>query len=155
MNDLQPLQALLAQTERERDAALAAHRQAQRASDAARAQAEQLVSYRQEYEQRWQAQFAQGGQITLVQCYQGFIERLTQALESQTRAAQHAASQAAHAGSALRDNELRCASVRRLIERRVRDIHVDVERREQRTSDELAARAAWTRLASARHDSAA
>ena len=73
MTSLQPLVALLAQTERQRDLALADHLKAQSLRDAAHAQAEQLVAYRREYEQRWSAQFCQQGRIELVRCYQGFI----------------------------------------------------------------------------------
>ncbi len=86
MTDLDPHKALLAQTERERDAALAHHRSTLAAHEAARSQAEQLVSYRREYEQRWNAQFRREGKIELVRCYQGFMERLTQAVDGQARA---------------------------------------------------------------------
>jgi flagellar protein FliJ len=145
MTSLHPLTTLLAQTERERDLALADHLRAQAAHRTAEAQAEQLLSYRSEYEQRWQKQFASVGKIELVRCYQGFMERLSQAVEQQARAAEHTAQQAERAGTELRAVEVRCASVRRLIERRVRDLRVDADRREQKQSDEQSARAAWGR----------
>ena len=145
MTSLHPLTTLLAQTERERDMALANHLRAQTAHSAAEAQAEQLLTYRSEYEQRWQKQFASEGKIELVRCYQGFMERLSQAVDQQARTAEHTAQQAERAGSELRAVEMRCASVRRLIERRVRELHTDAERREQKQNDEQAARAAWGR----------
>jgi flagellar FliJ protein len=145
INDLEPLKALLAQTERERDQAMAQHRRAQAAHEAAQAQAEQLVVYRREYEQRWSAQFQRGGEIEVMRCYQGYTERLTQAVEAQARAVDQAVAQIERAATALRDHEIRCASVRRLLERRMQDLRVDIERREQRTIDELAARAATYR----------
>lgn len=145
MNSLHPLTTLLAQTERERDIALADHQRALTADHAATVQTEQLLTYRREYEQRWGAQFAREGKIELVRCYQGFMERLTQAVEQQTRVAEQASEQAARAGNELRAVELRCASVRRLIEKRVGDLRAGAERREQKQMDEQSARAAWDR----------
>ena len=145
MTSLHPLTTLLAQTERERDMALADQLRAQTAHSAAVAQAEQLLLYRREYEQRWQKQFASEGKIELVRCYQGFMERLSQAVEQQARHAGQTTQQAERAGTELRAVEVRCASVRRLIERRVRDLQTDAGRREQKQNDEQAARAAWGR----------
>jgi len=87
MTDIQPLLILLGQHERQRDAALTGHQRALAASTAAADQAEQLRSYRRDYEQRWSAQFCREGKIELVRCYQSFIEQLTQAVEQQTRIA--------------------------------------------------------------------
>ena len=149
MNDLQPLMALLAQTESERDAAFAQHQRAQTAHQGAVAQATQLVEYRREYEQRWGERFSSAGHIELVQSYHGFMTRLTQAVEHQQRVAEQASSQLDRAGAVLVEQEMRVASVRKLIERRVQELQRHGERREQRQLDELAARAAWNRLAAA------
>ena len=146
MTSLQPLAAVLAQSERERDMALADLHRAQLASDAADAQAKQLLDYRSEYEQRWGAQFAREGKIELVRCYQSFVERLTQAVEQQTRIAEHASAQADRALVTLRECELRCASVRKLIERRTHEQRLAADRRDQKQSDEFAARVAWNRV---------
>jgi len=150
MTDLQPLTILLGQSERQRDAAHAEHQRAQLASDAAAAQAEQLRTYRREYEQRWSAQFARRGQIELVHCYQSFMERLTQAVEQQARMAELAAQRLAQALAALHAAEMRCASVRKLIERRVLEQRAATERREQKQTDEAATRAAWVRIGATR-----
>jgi len=146
MTDLQPLLILLGQHERQRDAALTGHQRALAASSAAADQAEQLRSYRRDYEQRWSAQFCREGKIELVRCYQSFVERLTQAVEQQTRIAEHAAAQAERALVALRECELRCASVRKLIERRTQEQRLAADRRDQKQSDEFAARVAWNRV---------
>jgi flagellar FliJ protein len=140
---LQPLAVLLEQSERERDVALAQHQRAQQANDAAAAQAQQLVDYRREYEQRWSAQFAREGQMELVRCYHSFVERLTLAIDQQTRIAEHSRTQLENATTALRVAETRCASVRKLIERRTNELRVIAGRREQKQTDESAARAAW------------
>ena len=145
MPDLHALTVLLAQNLRQRDAAIAEHLRAQAASRAAAAQAEQLRTYRHEYAQRWRTQFAVKGQIEVVHCYQIFMDRLTQAVEHQTRIEANAAQQVTHALAALTAAELRCASVRKLIERRTLEHRLAAERREQKHSDEFAARAAWNR----------
>lgn len=148
MNELKPLLALLAQAERERDEAQARARGAASAHQAATAQAEQLLVYRREYEQRWNEQFRTAGAIEVVHCYQGFMQRLSAAVEQQARATQHAATQLERAQQALREQELRVASVRKLVERRVHERRLHGERVEQKHTDEFAARAAWNRLAS-------
>ena len=145
MTDLQPLMLLLGQHERQRDAALAEHQRAVLASEAAAAQAAQLLTYRREYEQRWGDQFKREGQIELVRCYQSFTERLTQAVEQQTLMADLATKRVEGAMVALRESELRCASVRKLIERRTIEHRLSAERRDQKQTDEQASRAAWNR----------
>ena len=143
MTSLQPLVALLAQSERQRDLALADHMKAQNLRDAAQTQAEQLVVYRREYEQRWSTQFCREGRMELVRCYQGFMERLTQAVEQQVRIAASLGEQAEQAGATLRQREQQLAAVRKLIERRLAEDRVAGLRQEQKQSDELAARIAW------------
>jgi flagellar protein FliJ len=143
MTDLQTLTILLGQHDRQRDAALAEHLRARAASETASAQAETLRSYRREYEQRWSAQFRREGQIELVRCYQAFMDRLTQAVDQQTRLATQAAQQLEQALATLREAELRCASVRKLIERRTVERRLETERQDQKDNDELATRVAW------------
>jgi len=143
MNHLQPLTALLAQTERQRDLALADQMKAQTAADAAQAQAEQLMAYRRDYEQRWNAQFTRSGSIELVRCYHGFVERLSQAVEAQTRAARQANATLASAIETVREREVQVAAVQKLVERRMAEGRAAAQRHEQRESDEVAARVSW------------
>ncbi len=149
MTELQPLMTLLEQAERERDEAQRHRQQAQAHAGAAQDQAEQLLAYRRDYEQRWGTRFGAEGQMELVHCYHGFVNRLTQAVEHQARVAQHAAGQSERAMQVLQQQELRVASVRKLIERRVQEMQRRGARVEQRQSDEFASRAAWNRLAAA------
>lgn len=149
MNDLQPLMALLSHAEGERDEALAHRQRMREALDAARAQATQLLAYRADYEQRWRERFAQPGQVQLLQSYHGFVTRLTQAIEHQGRVAEQAERKLERADETLQQQELRVASVLKLIERRVGEIELRSERNEQRQLDEIASRAAWNRLAAA------
>ena len=117
--------------------------QAAQAQIAAVAQAEQLLTYRREYEQRWGEQFKSEGKMELVHCYRGFMDRLTQAVDQQERIAQNANAQMERAREVLRDHEVRVASVRKLIERRAQELRLSAERIEQKQTDEFGARSAW------------
>ncbi len=149
MNALQSLMALLAQAERERDQAWGEAQHALQAEQGAAAQCEQLLAYRRDYEQRWAQRFAQAGQVQLLHSYHGFVTRLTQAIEHQDRVVVQAERQLERAAEALQQQELRVASVLKLIERRLAEIEKTSAQREQRALDELASRAAWNRLAAA------
>ena len=145
-DDLKALALLLAQAERQRDEALAEQFRAESARRAAVAQAEQLIAYRRDYEQRWKAEFCRDGKIELVRCYQGFVDRLTHAVEQQERVAGHAAVQAERAEAIMRGHELRAAALRKLVERRLRQSELAAARLAQKESDDHAVRAAWHRL---------
>ena len=145
-DDLQPLALLLAQAERQRDEALAEQFKLEAAWRAAATQAEQLVLYRREYEARWRAEFCREGKIELVRCYQGFVQRLSQAVEQQQRVAAHAAVQVERAEGIVRGAEMRTASLKKLIERRLRESEANDARNEQKESDDRAVRASWNRL---------
>jgi len=151
MSPLQPqiqsLITLLGQAERERDERAAACREAANAQQTAQAHTEQLLTYRQEYEQRWSTQFRTDGRMELVNCYQGFMTRLTQAVEQQQFQAKQAMARFDIALVNLREAETRVAAVRRLIERRTDDARAALDRYEQKLSDEFASRAAWARNA--------
>ena len=137
---MDPLTTLLEQAEADRNRALAAFNQLRARSDAARIQAAQLEDYRRDYQQRWSAQFALGAGLDIVRCYQGFADRLETAITQQG----HALAQA-RAGDALSAQELRVASVRKLIDRRVQAQRQLLERREQKADDEHAMRVALAR----------
>ncbi|MGY4830186.1 flagellar export protein FliJ [Sphaerotilaceae bacterium SBD11-9] len=138
--------ALLSQAERERDDALAAMQRANEAHVAAQTQAEQLITYRSEYEARFREQFSRQNSIDILQCYQGFSARLGQAIDQQHQIAAHAALRLEQAREALRAQEMRVASVRKLLERRVQELRLAADRRDQKQTDEFAARAAWNQL---------
>jgi len=154
MNPMQPLATLLAHAERERDAALGELRRLEIEHRNARDQGEQLQAYRRDYERRWSSEFSRSGGIDIVHCYQGFITRLGQAIEQQTRITQHAAQRLAGAETLWRQRELRVASVRKLLDRRDLEQRSVDNRREQHRIDEQAARLAWSRPPGSRLSSA-
>ena len=139
------LHTLLEQAQAERNLALAAFSQNRARFDAARAQATQLDAYRADYERRWSAQFAQGAALQIVRCYQDFSQRLETAIAQQGLAVAQARSAVAQAGDALTANELRVASVRKLIERRAQAERRMLERHERKADDEAATRVALAR----------
>lgn len=138
-----PLDTLLALLERERgerDQALLGMREAEGLASHATAQAQQLADYRAEYMRRWSTRFRTEGSIELVQCYQGFMQRLEQAVGQQRQAADHADARLRQARDAWRERELRVGSVEKLIERRKGEQQQHASRREQAQSDEAAQR---------------
>ncbi len=143
------LSLLLERAEGERDAAARALHTASTQADAARAQHGELAGYRQEYQQRWTQSFSQGTTMSLVGCYQSFGQRLNQAVDTQGHVANHADQRLHRARETLRQAELRVAALRQLIARRRAEADKQAQRREQRATDEFAARAHLRRTAHA------
>lgn len=144
---LSPLMALLGQAERERDDAVAQAQRAEAQLAAAQGQGEQLLAYRQDYEARFRDRFSRQGSIDTFQTYQGFMGRLSLAVDQQQGVVAQAARRADAARQVVREHELRVASVRKLIERRLTELRMAADRRDQKQTDEFASRAAWNRLA--------
>lgn len=137
------LHTLLGQAEFERDQARAALRQAEEGLRRLHAQADQLLAYRGEYQQRWGGQFAQGGAIEIVHCYRSFMQRLDEALAQQRRQSEAAAAQAERLRATLLATEMRVASVRKLVERRQIELRRVQDQRDQRQNDETAQQLHW------------
>jgi flagellar protein FliJ len=140
MSSTESLSTLLEHAEAERDAALATLRSIEAAAASAQGQLDQLQEYRTQYQQRWTAQFRQAGSIELMQCYQGFAQRLDQAINQQGQIAAQAQQRVQQARAVVLEREQRVAAVRKLIERRQQEQHRVAERRDQRATDEAALR---------------
>ena len=150
MNSPQALLSLLAHAERERNCAMSDAKRVELEHRAAQRQADQLLAYRSDYEQRWSRSFGgDGGGIAIVHCYQGFMQRLDAAIETQQRVVALAAQRLDAAQALWQQREIRVASVRKLIERRGEQARAGEQRREQRQQDEHAMRAAWLRACGA------
>jgi flagellar FliJ protein len=147
MPDLQSLRALHDHLCQQRDGMRALVQQAEQALRTARSKAEQLLAYRSEYQQRWQASFQRGGEIQIVMHYQSFMARLSAAIEQQQGTCLQLEQQQARLSKALVDSERRVASTARLIERRRQARHAAARRSEQKQMDELATRVMWARRA--------
>ncbi|MEO6277098.1 flagellar export protein FliJ [Roseateles sp.] len=143
------LSLLLERAEGERDAAAQALHAAGAQAQAAHAQHGELAGYRQDYRQRWTESFAQATTMDIVGCYQSFGQRLNQAVDTQGHVANHADQRQVRAREGLRQAELRVAALRQLIVRRQAEASKVEQRREQRATDEFAARAHLRRFAHA------
>lgn len=142
---LSMLQTLLDRAERERDAAAAVLRDAEALVAQADQQSQALHSYRGEYDQRWTTRFQQAGTPELLHCHRGFGQRLDQAIVHQQTQAHHLGNRVRQARSALLAREQRVAAVRKLIERRQAELRALADRRDQRSTDDAAQRAASLR----------
>jgi flagellar protein FliJ len=144
MHDLSSLVTLLEHAQRERDAVRARHLQIQEQVQAAQARMQQLQAYRAQQVQRWRGQFKRGRSIQAVQHYQSFLQRLDTALEQQQGACAHLQAQLDLAQQALLAAERRVASTERLMAQRQAAAQAVAQRREQKQTDELAMRMAWS-----------
>jgi flagellar FliJ protein len=135
------LATLLEQAESQRNIALAAFNQARARRDEARAQAQEIEAYRDDYTARWSGQFQRGGAaLEVMRSYHQFAARLDLAISQQAHALTICEQALTRANDVLAAHELRVASVRKLIERRVHDARALDAKREQRASDDLRAR---------------
>ncbi len=140
MQSLDTLLALLELERNERDQALLGLRNATSLAQHAAVQEQTLSDYRSEYVERWTTRFRTRGSIELVQCYQGFMQRLDQAIGQQKATADQAQARLRQAREVLREREQRLGAVEKLIERRRNDLQRHAARREQNLSDEAAMR---------------
>jgi flagellar FliJ protein len=140
---IESLTSLLEIASAERDRAALALRGAEQQCRRLEMQAEQLGGYRAEYRQRWSGNFARPSAMTIVQCYQGFMARLDDAIGQQRQQLDQAATAVERARAQLLACETRVASVRKLIERRQLEHRRWTDRREQRQTDEAALQSHW------------
>ncbi len=138
------LQSVLQQAEAARDTAAQVLRQAEAMVQQAEAQARQLHDYRGEFDQRWLARFRQSGTPELLHCHRGFGQRLDQAIHHQQLNSEQLGNRVQQARSVLLAREQRVALVRKLMQRRQAEWLLQAERRDQRSTDEAAQRAAAT-----------
>jgi flagellar FliJ protein len=142
---METLKALLEHAEAERNQALAAFNRARARCDASKLQAAQLDAYRADYRLRWSSQFARGAALEIVRCYQSFADRLEAAIAQQQQVMIQCHAAQTRASDTLSAHELRVASVRKLIERRLEAQRQANERRERREDDEGSTRSALAR----------
>lgn len=136
--DLDTLALLLERASADRDRLAGELRRAEEMQRHQQAQADHLAAYREEYVQRWSRQFGRGGAIEIVQCYQSFMQRLEEAMLQQAAQVERATAMQQQLRDALQQAEMRVASVRKLIDRRLQERARAEQRREQKQSDEAA-----------------
>lgn len=140
MSAIQPLLMVLEAAEKARDEAVSALEDGRRAHEAARQQSQSLTDWRREYQQRWQSQFRQSGGMEIVRCYQDFMLRLGDAVSDQDKRVEQAKAHMERLRAMLIERERRVAAVGQLIDRRQAELQLKHDRREQKATDEVAAR---------------
>ncbi|MEY4748223.1 MAG: hypothetical protein RIQ60_437 [Pseudomonadota bacterium] len=143
MSDTSSLDTLLESAQRTRDQARARANRARAVLDAARAQANQLRDYRSATQTRWGEQFKAGATINLVQCYQGFVGRLENAVDMQGHQVARLERELQQAEADTLAAELKVAALEKLIARRLAEQRLRGERRDQKQMDEFASRLSW------------
>ena len=137
---METLATLLDQAEQQRNIALAAFNQSRARRDEARTQACDLETYRNDYSARWTGQLRRGAALEVLRSYHQFAARLELAISQQAHALEVCEQALSRANDVLTAHELRVASVRKLIERRLQEQRAGNEQREQRANDEQALR---------------
>ncbi len=139
------LLALLEHETTARDRCSAALQRAQVASENGRAQAEQLLHYRRDYQTRWSPQARGASSVELLHSFRAFMQRLDDAVAQQRHQVHALEAQQAAVQRQCHAHERRLASLRVLIERRRAMAAVQARRREQKDHDEFAQRQATAR----------
>ncbi len=139
-NPANPLFAVLSHSEEARDEALGEFERARQAVDAAKAQLQSLHDFRQQYQVRWQDQFSRSGGVEIMRCYNDFMTRMTEAEAEQLRRVEQAKVAQERCRLHLVERERRVAAVSLLMQKREQEHQRTENRRDQKATDELAAR---------------
>jgi flagellar FliJ protein len=137
------LTTLLQHAEAERDQTLHSLMQTEAQMRRMQQQTQQLRSYRQDTLQRGPAARGHWADMAQLQGHQVFLDRLDQALTQQQGAETAVQRRCDALRQQLLAQELRVASVRKLLERRQQARDIVAARQEQRRTDEAAQQARW------------
>lgn len=148
-NSMQPLKALLEQAQTARDEAFAQYESGRRAHETAKQQLQSLHDFRKQYQERWQGQFRQSGGMEIMRCYQDFMTRMGDAEAEQQRRTEAARVFMERCQAMLLERERKVAAVEKLMERRASEQALKEQRRDQKATDEMAARLRASAMASA------
>ena len=138
MSNLNALAVAIEVAERKRDAARKVLQDAMAAQQAARAQLDQIEDYARETEARWGMKADTAMQPEVMYHHDQFMDRLGHAAGMQTGVVGEHAGRVEAARRALLDAELRLASLRKVVDKRRRDLELAQTRRDQKQTDERA-----------------
>lgn len=144
MSTQSPLLLVLEAAEKARDAAFADMQGARKAYETARQQSQSLSDWRREYQTKWQTQFRQTGGMEIMRCYQDFMQRLGDAVSDQDKRVEQARVYMERCREQLIERERKVAAVAQLMDRRQAELTLAQNRRDQKATDEMAARAGRT-----------
>jgi len=137
------LTTLLQHAETERDQTLHSLMQTETQLRRLQQQTAQLQGYRQDTLQRGPAALGQWADMAQLRGHQAFLDRLDQALAQQQGAEQGVQCRCDALRQQLLAQELRVASVRKLMQRRQQAQDIAASRLDQRRTDEAAQQARW------------
>ena len=146
----QQLQSLLDHAQNLRDQASVALAAAEERSRSQRLQQQLLLDYRRDYAARAPAHGGRAAAIELVRGHHGFMQRLDQAIAQQQVTMKQGDAQTQRCREQLLAQETRLASVRKLSERRTKELRGQLDRMDQRRSDEAATQRHWRDSAQSR-----
>lgn len=124
--------------ERQRDAARQALQDARHARYAAQQQLDQLAGYAQETQGRWGMRADAAIKPEVMYHHYQFMDRLSHAIGLQSGAVGDQDGRVDAAAQALLQAELRVASLKKVVEKRRRDMEQAQSRRDQKQTDERA-----------------
>jgi flagellar FliJ protein len=139
MSSLNALQVAIDVAARRRDEALQALMQQQRMQQAGQAQLDQLSLYADQTQQRWGARADTLVQPEVMRHHYQFMGRLDEAIGMQGSVVHNQGVRVELARKALLDAELRLASLKKLVERKQKELAQLQMQREQKQTDERAA----------------
>lgn len=139
MSSLNALAVAVEAASRKRDEARRALQDTQAAQQAAQAQLEQLEGYARETEARWGVKADTAMKPEVMYHHYQFMNRLGHAAGIQNGVVGDHAHRVEVARQALRQAELRLASLRKVVDKRRQELELAQMRREQKQTDERAA----------------
>ena len=139
MSSLNALSVAVEVASRKRDDARKVLQDTLAAEQAARAQLDQLEDYARETESRWGMKADTAMQPEVMYHHYQFMNRLGHAASIQNGVVGDQSARLQAAQRALLDAELRLASLRKVVEKRLNDLALQQQRRDQKQTDERAA----------------
>ena len=139
MSSLNALSVAVEVASRKRDDARKVLQDTLAAEQAARAQLNQLEDYARETESRWGMKADTTMQPEVMYHHYQFMNRLGHAASIQKGVVGDQSARVQAAQRALLDAELRLASLRKVVEKRLNDLAMQQQRRDQKQTDERAA----------------
>ncbi len=139
MSSLQAFLVAVEMAERQRDAARQALQDIRRTRHAAQQQFDQLQGYAGEIQDRWGARENMAVKPEVMHHQYQFMDRLGQAIGMQTGVLDEQAGRVQAAEQRLLQAELRLSSLKKVVDKRRRELEQLQARREQKQTDERAA----------------
>lgn len=138
MSNLKTLHKVVEIAEKRRKDALLALGQLQREWNIANEQMQQLQAYAQEAEQRWELRSGAGVDAAMLHHHRHFMQKILHAIEFQRGVLQERQQRVDHGQAQVFAAERDVAGLRKYAERKAHAKAAQVERQEQKATDEMA-----------------